>query len=135
MNTLLKRPLQWIFLVSAMILVGFSTADKPSIPSETGNAIVLIAFKALPNKGAQTVSELTKLLEQVKEEPHFVSIKMHVDPTDDTNILLYEEWDDLSYYQSDHMETDHIKAFQASSTSFLTGPPEISFWHVERVFE
>ncbi len=132
---MIQRPLQWGLMVSALILLGFSTSDHSSEAAVTGNAVVLIQFKAQPDKSAQAVSELTMLLEQVQDEPHFVRIKMHIDPDDETNILLYEEWDDLSYYQSTHMETDHIKAFQAASTNFLTGPPIITFWTVESVFE
>ncbi|MBO0329262.1 putative quinol monooxygenase [[Muricauda] lutisoli] len=99
------------------------------------NVIVLLKFKSQPEKGDKTVLELTNLIEKVKEEPNFVSIKLHVDPKDPTNVLLYEEWEDASYYNNEHMNTEHIKSFMANSTNFLTGPPDITFWEVQRVFE
>jgi hypothetical protein len=33
------------------------------------------------------------------------------------------------------METDHIKEFMANSINFLTGPPEITFWEIEKAFK
>ncbi len=99
------------------------------------NTIVLLKFKAQAGKGKQAVAELTKLIEQVQGEPHFVSIKLHVDPNDNTNILLYEEWEDANYYNGAHMNTPYMKAFQANSVNFLGGPPEITFWKVENTFE
>ena len=94
------------------------------------NVIVLLRFKSQPDKGSYAVSELTKLANQVKEEPHFISIKIHVDPKDNSNILLYEEWEEENYYNTEHMNTAYIKDFQANSVNFLAGPPDITFWKV-----
>jgi len=130
MNTFIKLPLNLFILFLAFLLTGCDTSDDQSNNGETKNTIVVLKFKAQPDKGTKAVSELIKLLEKVKHEPHFVSIKLHVDPNDKTNIMLYEEWDDVSYYNSEHMETDHIKEFMSNSSSFLVGPPDISFWNV-----
>ena len=97
--------------------------------------VVLLKFKAQPDKGDVAVAELNKLLENVKEEPNFVSIKLHVDPADNTNILLYEKWEDQSYYNNEHMNTPHIKEFMTNSRNFLTGPPEITFWKLNSVYK
>ena len=124
-----------VLVATTLFLIGWFPSSIGSETNSKSNAIVIIKFKAQPEKGAQTVSELTKLLEQVRKEPNFVSIKMHVDPNDDTNVLLYEEWEDASYYNNEHMNTPHLKAFMEASSNFLTGPPDITFWNVESVFE
>ena len=117
------------------MLVGCDSTNKQSIGDLKENVIVVVLkFKAKPEKGDETVVELTKLLEKVKQEPYFISIKLHIDPEDNTNILLYEEWEDESYYKSEHMKTDHLQEFIANSEDFLSGPPEITFWKAERKF-
>ena len=119
--------------VSILVLVGWN----PSVHrSETGSdqpVIVLLKFKAQPDKGDQAISAFNNLFEKVKEEPNFISIKLHVDPTDNSSILLYEEWKNQSYYNNEHMNTAHMQEFMANSMSFLTGPPEITFWEVKNV--
>lgn len=135
MNTFINLPLKLIFLLYTITLIACNTSDQQSGNSETIPSIVVLKFKTQPDKGAETVSELINLIENVKKEPHFVSIKLHVDPNDETNIMMYEEWDDISYYKTEHMNTDHLKEFQSNSVNFLAGPPEISFWNVKRVFK
>ncbi len=132
----MKKPSAILILAACtLFLIGWLPSSGKSESNEKSNTIVLIKFKAQPEKGAQTVSELTALLEQVRKEPNFVSITMHVDPNDDTNVLLYEEWEDASYYNNEHMNTTHLKAFMEDSSNFLTGPPEITFWNVKKVFK
>lgn len=126
----------FIFLAaSPSVFLGWIPSANASDTEAKQNVIVLLKFKAQQDKGDHAVSELTDLLEKVKEEPHFVSIKLHLDPNDPTSILLYEEWEDASYYNNDHMNTEHLQAFMANSESFLAGPPEITFWEVKNVFE
>jgi quinol monooxygenase YgiN len=120
---------------SILVLVGW---HPPVHESETGSdqhVIVLLKFKAQPEKGEQAISAFNNLFEKVKEEPNFISIKLHVDPKDNTSILLYEEWKDQSYYNNQHMNTTHMQEFMANSMSFLTGPPEITFWEVKSIVE
>lgn len=124
-----------ILLCSTLVLVSCSQSDSNTDSEANQNHIVLLKFKAQPDKGSMTVSELTRLIEKVKEEPHFISIKLHVDPKDDSNILLYEKWQDLSYYQNEHMNTDHLKDFMTNSSNFLIGPPEVTFWETKKVFK
>lgn len=121
--------------ISTIVLIGWYPSEKKSDLKSNQNVIVLLKFKAHPEKGVFAVSEFTKLLENVKEEPNFVSIKLHVDPKDNTSILLYEEWKDLSYYNNEHMNTTHLKEFMENSINFLAGPPEITFWEVKNVFK
>lgn len=132
MKTISNLSIKLILLASIFILTGFDAKDKPSENTEANSIIVLVKYKAQPHKGIEAVTALTKLVEKVKQEPHFVHLKLHVDLKDKTNILLYEEWDDESYYNTEHMSTDHLQKFIASSRNFLTGPPEISFWKIER---
>ncbi|MBT8223643.1 MAG: antibiotic biosynthesis monooxygenase [Eudoraea sp.] len=136
MKTLSKISAATALVVTLFLLLGFIADNKQfdSTP-EGNNIVVLVKYKAQPDKGADAVSELTKLIEQVQKEPHFMYIKLHVDPEDDTNILLYEEWDDESYYKSEHMNTTHLQEFIAKSRNFLAGPPKISFWKTAREFK
>ena len=96
--------------------------------------IVLVKYKTLAEKSSEAISNLSSLIEQVKDEKHFVKIKMLVDPNDSTNILLYEEWDDESYYKNEHMTTVYIQKFIMDSSGFLAGPPEITFWKLKSTF-
>ena len=123
------------FVLCSLLLSSWMIFDEPSVSNSPDNAIILLKFKAQPEKSDLAVSELKKLFEHVKNEPNYVSITLHVDPNDPTNILLYEEWEDLAYYNGEHMNTDHLKAFMANSANFLAGPPDISVWKVKGVFK
>jgi quinol monooxygenase YgiN len=72
------------------------------------------------------------LILEVKKEPHFVNIKMFVDPADQTNILLYEQWTDEAYYKGEHMNTPHLQKFMGDAREFLAGPPDISSWELNQ---
>ena len=124
-----------ILIVSTLLLFGFDSINKESRKIIDDNIIVLVKYKAQPEKSDMAISELIQLIDRVKQEPHFVKIKLHVDPNDNTNILLYEEWSDASYYNTEHMNTTHLQEFIANSRNFLGGPPEISFWKVEQEFK
>ncbi|MBF6640110.1 antibiotic biosynthesis monooxygenase [Flavobacterium sp. J49] len=123
-----------IVILTAFFFVSWGLKSKPEI-DHSKNIVVLVKYKTQPSKADETVLALTNLIENVKKEPHFVNIKLHVDPKDSTNILLYEEWDDELYYNSKHMQTSHLQKFIGDSRNFLTGPPEISFWKVEKEFK
>lgn len=134
MNTIKFAVNLWILLASALILHNCESSEKKPDYQSTQNTVVVLKFKAQPEMGLKAISELNKLIEKVKQEPNFIEIKLHVDPKDNTNILLYEKWEDENYYNSEHMETEHIKAFMADSRTFLSGPPDITFWKVEKIF-
>ena len=130
MKTKLKTSAKLILIFSFLILIGCNSKNEQNDDSATKNIVVLVKYKTQPNKEVEAVSELTKLIEKVKKEPHFINIKLHVDPNDGSNILLYEEWDDETYYNTKHMETTHLQKFITDSRNFLSGPPEISFWKI-----
>ena len=99
------------------------------------NIVVIVKYKALQNKSVDAITELKKLIEEVKKEKHFVSLRLHVDQSDNSNILIYEEWADELYYNNQHMKTKHLQKFIAESQAFLAGPPEISFWKVNAAYK
>lgn len=74
-----------------------------------GNIIVIVKYKAQPNKSMEAITGFSTLIEEVEKEDHFVSIRLHVDQKDDSNILLYEVWDDELYYNNQHMKTKHLE--------------------------
>ena len=96
--------------------------------------VVLVKYKALPGKSEEAIAGLTTLIEKVLEEPYFVSIRMHVDPKDQDNIFLYEEWKNGDYYNGEHRITAHLMEFKQKSSEFLAGPPEITQWETVKVF-
>jgi quinol monooxygenase YgiN len=124
-------------ILTVLILLLVSWQNKPQgtiIQEEKNNLIVLVKYKTQPLKSEDAISGLTKLIEAVKEEPHFVNIVLHIDLNDDSNILLYEEWSDAAYYNGDHLNTKHLQSFMTDSRAFLAGPPEISQWKIEKRF-
>ncbi|UCD61407.1 MAG: antibiotic biosynthesis monooxygenase [Flavobacteriaceae bacterium] len=135
MKTIPIMSAKLILLMSAFILMGYGISSREVDTATEENIIVLVKYKAQPDKGVMAVSELTKLIEKVKQEPHFITVKLLVDPKDNTNILLQEEWNDAPYYNGEHMNTAHLQEFIANSRNFLTGPPEISFWKIENEFK
>ena len=123
-----------ILILTSLFFAGWGLKNKTEIDN-TKNIIVLVKYKTQPSQENETVLALTNLIESVKKEPHFVNIKLHIYPKYRTNILLYEEWDDELYYKSKHMQTNHLQKFIGDSKNFLAGPPEISFWKVEKEFK
>jgi len=135
MNMKLSRTFFPLFILMAMLLISCQVnKEKAMAPEENNNLIVLVQYKAQPGRAGEALAGLTRLIDSVKEEPHFVSIRLHQNFTDDSSILLYEEWSDASYYNGDHMTTDHLKSFMIESRAFLAGPPEISQWKAGKNF-
>ena len=116
------------YLMLTLLTSAYAQQKSESVNNENNNLTVLVKYKSQPEKQAEVLTALNALILEVKKEPHFVNIKMLVDPADKTNILLYEEWSDEEYYKGDHMNTSHLKKFIGDSRNFLAGPPEISFW-------
>jgi len=99
------------------------------------NLIVIVKYKTQQNKNIDAVVALKNLISKVQKEKHFVKIKMYIDPKDNSNILLTEEWDNEMYYKTQHMKTVHLQQFIKESSVFLSGPPEISFWKLNSSYE
>jgi quinol monooxygenase YgiN len=116
------------FFMLTLLTSAYAQQKSESVNNKNNNLTVLVKYKSQPEKQAEVLAALNALILEVKKEPHFVNIKMFVDPADKTNILLYEEWSDEVYYKGDHMNTTHLKKFIGDSRNFLAGPPEISFW-------
>ena len=55
------------------------------------NLVVIVKYKTQQNKSVDAITELKKLIEEVKKEDHFVNLSLHLDEKDNSNILLYEE--------------------------------------------
>lgn len=122
-----------IWILALIIGSFFTSCESKNDPAN--NLIVIVKYKTQPNKSVDAVTGLKKLIEEVKKENHFVTIRLHVDQKDNSNILLYEEWNDELYYKNQHMKTDHLKEFIVESQAFLAGPPEITFWKVNAVYK
>lgn len=120
-----------LLLLIAVLGIGLTSCNK-----EKGeNIIVLVKYKTQPNKNIDALASLERLIEEVEKEDHFVQIKLHVDKEDNSNILLYEVWNDEQYYKGAHSQTEHMKQFKEESEEFLTGPPEISYWKEHSIYE
>lgn len=124
----MKKLLLLLTLISGFLFTGCNDNDPAN------NIIVIVKYKAQPNKSVDAVTGLKELIEEVKKEDHFVSIRLHVDQEDNSNIMLYEEWEDELYYKNQHMATDHLQDFIVESQEFLAGPPEITYWKVNEVY-
>lgn len=118
-----------ILIIGLLIAVLFPAVNLNA--QDEKNLVVLVKYKVQSTKENQAINALIELVEQVKNEPNYVKIKIHVDPVDRTNVLLYEEWSNEKYYKGDHMQTPHLQKFMIDSRDFLAGPPEISFWKVQ----
>lgn len=122
----MKRVVLFLFMFSLLA----SCEKKDS----ANNIVVIVKYKTQQNKSVDAITGLKALIDKVKKEDHFVSLRIHVDQNDNSNILLYEEWDDELYYKNQHMKTEHLQKFIADSQTFLAGPPEITFWKVNAVY-
>ena len=115
-------------ILSLLIVLVFSGISLNAQNEKT--LIVLVKYKTQPMKETQTLTALKELIDQVKKEPNYVNIIIHIDASDKSNILLYEEWSNEEYYKGDHMQTPHLKKFKSNSRDFLAGAPEITFWRI-----
>jgi quinol monooxygenase YgiN len=98
-------------------------------------SIVVITYKAQPDQGARMLRELKALVaEVVAQEPDCHGIRVHLDPDDDTRLLLYERWSSREAYSGPHMQTPHLGAFMGRAREFLAGPPTIEFWRLDEDF-
>lgn len=113
---------------TAILFAGCEKEKSASINDSKDNLFVFVNYKAQTGKHEEAFSALNSLILEVKKEPNFVNIKMFVDPADQTNILLYEQWTDEAYYKGDHMNTPHLQKFMVDAREFLAGPPDISVW-------
>ena len=112
-----------VALTALSFTSGYSQTNK--------NIIVLVKYKTQPGKDSLGLIGLKKLVQQVKKEPNYIEITIHIDPVDKSNILSYEKWSNEDYYKGEHLKTSHLQQFMTDSRSFLAGPPEITFWTID----
>ena len=120
------------YLLTIVIAVSFLSCGKTNTEE---NITVLVRYKTQPNKNIDAVNALKTLMEKVEKEDHFVRISIYIDPADNSNILLHEEWENEEYYRNEHMNTEHLQLFMKNSQDFLAGPPEITYWRVNSVYK
>lgn len=123
----MRKSLLVLNLMIGLLLPGITLNAQ-----EDKNLIVLVKYKTQLAKESQALTALNSLIELVKKEPNYVKIVVHLDPADRTNVLLYEEWSNEEYYKGEHMRTPHLQKFINDSKDFLAGPPEISFWRIQK---
>ncbi|MEO6584611.1 MAG: putative quinol monooxygenase [Ferruginibacter sp.] len=130
-----KITLFLIFLFVGTTFFFLSCNERTDIYNDATNntkdLVVLVKYKTQPAKESEALTALKNLIEKVKKEPNYSSIKMLVDPIDKSNILLYEQWSDETYYKGEHMNTPHLQHFMKEARLYLAGPPDISFWKME----
>ena len=114
-------------LLIALSVLCFTTASSQA----NVDLVVLVKYKTQPGKDSLALASLKSLVDKVKAEPHYVNIIIHVDPTDKSNILLYEQWGSGDYFKGEHMKTAHLQQFMKDARLFLAGPPEITYWKKE----
>ena len=120
----------FLLVIITFFLPSCSESSDKNI-SKTGNEkdlVVLVKYKAQHAKESQALTAIKALVENVKKEPNYVSIEVLIDPSDKSNILLYEYWSDEAYYKGEHMNTPHLQQFMKEAGLYLAGPPDISFW-------
>ena len=100
---------------------------KPEMPKP---AMVLVDYRTLPGQTDAARLALGELVAKVQAlEPDCHGIRLVQDPTDPTRITLIERWSSADVFRGPHMQQPHMQAFIQSAGAFLTGPPDISFWH------
>ena len=122
--------LSYLFLL--ILATFFTSCNKPD-PKQ--NIVVQIQYKTLQNKNVEAIVALKTLIDKVKREDHFVKINLYVDPNDNSNILLSEEWENENYYRNEHMKTEHLQSFTTESAAFLAQAPQTSYWKLHSTFD
>lgn len=130
----MKLLLPAILLTAAMtfLFTGCESEKTSAVDDGKNNLFVLVKYKAQPSKHDEALAALNSLILEVMKEPNFVNIKLFVDPADETNLLLYEQWTDEAYYKGEHMNTAHLQKFMGDAREFLAGPPDISSWRLNQ---
>lgn len=131
-----KKTVLKVLLLFIFSIVSCNEKNEPmTVENIQKDLIVLVEYNIQPTKSNDAIAGLTELIENVTKEPHFVSIKLHTDLEDNSKILLYEVWSDEIYYNTAHMQTEHLQKFIEDSKAFLAGPPNISQWKIKKEFK
>ena len=93
-------------------------------------AVVLVNYRSLPEHTATAKSAIAELIATVQAtEPDCGGITMLQDTSDPTRFTLIEHWPSQEVFLGPHTQQPHIQSFIKNASSFLAGPPDISFWH------
>ncbi len=94
-------------------------------------SIVIINYRALPDRVDAARQAMDDLIGTVlTREPDCGGITFLQDASDLTRFTLIEHWPSRDHFLGPHMQQPHIQSFIQSSGALLSGPPEISFWHI-----
>ncbi|MCY7353910.1 MAG: antibiotic biosynthesis monooxygenase, partial [Lysobacter sp.] len=118
------------FLTAALTSCSSMPASSPQTASRAPGVVVLVKYSAQPGQEQKALTEISKLAATVQaSEPECGGITVIQDASDKTKITLIERWPSQELFLGSHMQKPHIQAFINSASSFLAGPPDISFWH------
>jgi quinol monooxygenase YgiN len=93
------------------------------------NTVVFVCYAALPDRIEEALAAIDALISTVQAlEPDCIGITMLQDTSDPTRITLVEQWTSQQVFVGPHMQQPHIQSFIQSAATFLSGPPEITFW-------
>ncbi len=90
---------------------------------------VMVSYRSLPNQAQSALRAIETLVATVLAgEPACKGIEILQDDGDPTRIILLERWTSRDEFLGPHMQQPHIQSFIREASSFLGGPPEITFW-------
>lgn len=90
---------------------------------------VMVSYRILPDQVQTALREIVSLVSTVlTSEPACKGIEILQDDADQTRMTLLERWTSRDDFLGPHMQQPHIQTFIRESSSFLHGPPEITFW-------
>ncbi len=92
--------------------------------------IVLVEYRVRADRVAEALAAISELIETVRAiEPDCAGITMLQDDDDPARINLIEHWPSREAFLGPHMQQPHIQQFIEGASTFLEGPPDITFWH------
>ncbi len=90
---------------------------------------VMVSYRVLPDQLPAALRAIASLVSTVvSSESACKGIEILQDGADPTRITLLERWTSREEFLGPHMQQPHIQAFIREASSFLGGPPEITFW-------
>ncbi len=92
-------------------------------------AILLVQLQAKADKVDRLKQETLKVISQVLKEWACVSIKLHQNPQDPTQLMLYETWADKNFLLSDkHTNSPYLSDYFRNIEPLLAEPAQWTIW-------
>ena len=88
----------------------------------------LIMFDIAPEKRAPFLQLLNGVLNAMRDEPTFHEAILHVDPTNENRLMLYETWEDHEEVVNVQLHRAYRQAFHQALPEMLANEREISVW-------